>query len=249
MATLADKIGAWRSGPVQRSARDYSGHCTYAFTQCKPPVSSFIAGDESTAIGVCESMAAHWIKFHAFNDSFWDWFMPDGEVSMTRLLYDIMQLQSRGILGDQDAVTEEWLKQNRILRLRSSSLGFASAQKPHGMQQFAGAYENRLQAGRTGVFSPGDLARAMVLDPYKNGCYKKLWLSGKFGQHVMALWVAKDVAFFDANFGEFWFEDKNEFVRWWTKKFWYTSLYNIGLSGEFELRPYAKAHWSGERRG
>ena len=52
MASLADMIGASRAGPVQRSVQGYGGQCTFPFTQCRPPISSFISRDESTAIGV-----------------------------------------------------------------------------------------------------------------------------------------------------------------------------------------------------
>lgn len=243
MASVADMIGAARSGPVQRSVDSYGGQCTFPFTQCKPPVSSFIAQDESTAIGVCESISAHWIKFHADGGSLWNWLMFDGQISMTKLLFSVMQLQSAGILAvDQDAETEAWLRQHRIVPLKKNVQGFNSRQTRRGFESFTGHSVSGNTRGRTRLTNCKALARDILVDPTGGaGCYKKMSLEGKFGAHTMALWVAQDVAFFDANFGEFWFESRAGFFNWFTQKFWHSSLYSVGLSGNYELFPYAKA--------
>jgi hypothetical protein len=57
----------------------------------------------------------------------------------------------------------------------------------------------------------------------------------------MAAWVAEDLAFFDPNFGEFWFANPNHFAQWFRSEFWTRSLYFAGLSGQYWLFPYAKA--------
>ena len=242
MASLADRIGAARVDPVQKSVQAYGGSCTYPFTQCRPPVSSFISKDSSTAIGVCESISAHWIKFHAEGGSLWNWLVPNGQISMTKLLFSVMQLQSTGILSDdQDAETEAWLGQQGIIPLRRNVKGFDSRSTRRGFEAFTGAHQQRVERGRTRVCSAKTVARAILEDPTGGaGCYKKFSLEGRFGAHTMALWVAQDIAFFDANFGEFWFENRAAFFNWFTKKFWVSSLYCVGLSGHYELRPYAK---------
>jgi hypothetical protein len=59
----------------------------------------------------------------------------------------------------------------------------------------------------------------------------------------MAAWVAEDVAFFDPNYGEFWFERPATFVNWFTT-FWHKSLYGnpkLGLSDGYWLIDYAKS--------
>ena len=249
MTTLAEAfantIGAWRAGPVQRSAAAYGGHCTYAFTQCSPPVSTFIGQDSSTSGGVCESLSAHWIYYHANDDSLWNWLMVGGQVSLSRLQYHVMQLQSAGILsGDQHATTEAWLRTKNILRRQSSYV--ASAGRPHrqlGYLATRGGSAAASHDGSTSLFSAGALAAAIVRDDTRGaGSYKKPGLYGKAGDHAMALFVAQDVVFFDPNFGEFWFADKHAFTRWFTGSFWTNSLYNVGLSGRFDLLPYAKAN-------
>jgi YopT-type cysteine protease-like protein len=242
MASLADMIGASRAGPVQRSVQGYGGQCTFPFTQCRPPISSFISRDESTAIGVCESISAHWIKYHAEGSSLWNWLIVNGEISMTKLLYGVMQLQSQGILSDdQDATTEAWLRQEGIVPVKRNTKGLESERTRIGFRQFQGAFLRGVQRGQTRMHNAKTVARAILDDPTGGaGLYKKLSLEGKFGAHTMALWVAQDVAFFDANFGEFWFESRAGFFNWFTKKFWSSSLYNIGLSGNYEVYPYAK---------
>jgi YopT peptidase len=242
MEKLANEIGRWRAEPVQRSVTKHGGHCTYAFTQCAPPVSTFIAQDSSTSGGVCESMSAHWIYYHAIGDSLWNWLIVDGQVSLPKLQYHIMVLQSQGILGDQDAATERWLRTKGMHRRQSSFTVMQSRQMGGTFVGFTGGQAPKLQSGTTRTLNCAELARAILHDDTGGaGCYKKLWLAGKAGEHVMAIWVAQDVMFFDANFGEFYFESRAGFYNWFTKSFWKTSLYNVGLSGRFELRPYAKA--------
>lgn len=125
-------IGGVRSGPVPRSAA--SGHCTYAFTPCKPPVSTLIARDKSTAIGVCESLSAHWVKYLADAGSMWNWLMSNGQISMAKLQYDIVQLQRVCILGDQDSdsrshgrcgVLQQALRGGQVRCTRYGTLGCA----------------------------------------------------------------------------------------------------------------------------
>jgi len=242
MEQFANKVTAWRAPHVQNSVARYGGLCTYPFTQCKPPVSSFIGQDTSTSGGVCESLSAHWIYYHANDDSLWNWLIVNGTVSIAKLHYHIMQLQSQGILGaDQDQVTEAWLRSKGIHRRQSNSVLNKSRQMGRHFFTAQGASTPARQSGTSGMFSAGALANAIVQDDTLGaGSYKKLGLYGKAGDHAMALWVAQDVAFFDPNFGEFWFSDKAAFQEWFTKSFWITSLYNLGLSGSFDLLPYAK---------
>lgn len=242
--TFANKIGGALSGPVQRSVQRYGGHCTYPFTQCKPPVSTWTARDSSTAIGVCESMSAHWIYYHANDDSLWNWLCPGGQISLAKLQYHIMQLQSAGVLGaDQDAITEAWLRSHGILRRMNSYVVTESRQIGGTYLPFVTATgESMGQGGTTRLLNCNDLARAILLDNTGGaGSYKKLGLQGSAGGHTMALWVAQDVVFFDPNFGEFWFESRAAFFNWFTRSFWLKSLYNVGLSGTFDLLPYSSA--------
>jgi YopT peptidase len=59
------------------------------------------------------------------------------------------------------------------------------------------------------------------------------------GGHAMAAYVGSDVAFFDPNFGEFWFPTQRKFYDFFLN-FWRTSGYESEFSSYF-LQPYAKA--------
>ncbi len=65
---------------------------------------------------------------------------------------------------------------------------------------------------------------------------------GPGGGRAMAAWIANDVAFFDPNFGEFYFVDKANFLQWlptYFKKSLY-SLPKVGLCERYETFVYAK---------
>ncbi len=243
MESFANKVGSALAGPVQRSAGKYGGHCTFAFTQCRPPVSSLIALDPGTSGGICEALSAHWIVYHARQDSLWNWIIGNGNINLARIHQHVMPLQRQGILSDdQDAVTEAWLRQQGIRRIQGNMVMNPSRTFGDTFVQFRGTAGAAMQEGTTSFFNRDALARAILLDTTGGaGSYKKLGLFGKAGEHAMALWVAQDVVFFDPNFGEFWFADRAKFFNWFTKSFWHRSLYSVGLSGRYELLPYAKA--------
>ena len=83
-----------------------------------------------------------------------------------------------------------------------------------------------------------DLASSM-----KNGTgsYRTIGIWGPGGAHAMAAWVGQDVAFFDPNFGEFWFEKSGDFINWFPH-FWRRSMYELpklGLSNRYEIMDYS----------
>ncbi|WP_299584851.1 YopT-type cysteine protease domain-containing protein [uncultured Microbulbifer sp.] len=51
-------------------------------------------------------------------------------------------------------------------------------------------------------------------------------------------WVTQNIAFFDPNVGEFWFESRASFFNWFSQSFWYQSMYAAGLSGSYAVRSY-----------
>lgn len=235
-------VTASRVRPVQQSATAYGGHCTFAFSQCQAPVSTFIAGDPATSGGVCEALSAHWIRYHADGGSLWTWLYAGNAVSMAKLQYHVMQLQMRGhVAPDQDAVTAAWLADNGILPVNQNYVVQQFKRVADIVIPTSGGSVAARPSGTTGMFSANELAEAMTSETTMGaGCYKKLGLSGMGGAHAMALWVAQDVVFFDPNFGEFWFASPARFRAWFTQDFWYRSLYFAGLSGRFVLMPYAK---------
>lgn len=239
--SIANFITGTRVGPVQRSVTKYGGHCTFEFTQCKPPVSTTLAANAETSGGVCEALSAHWIRYHAIEQSLWNWLIVDGAVDLAKLQQHVMALQISGQNADnQDAASEAWLRQQGVLRIQQNSTAASSTHRRLGFIQHQGLHLGASQAGTTSFFARNDLARAILQDTTGGaGCYKKLGLTGKAGAHAMAFWVAQDVVFFDPNFGEFYFKERAGFYNWFTQSFWHRSLYSAGLSGSYDLLPYA----------
>ncbi|WP_157953842.1 YopT-type cysteine protease domain-containing protein [Microbulbifer sp. A4B17] len=229
-----------RVGPVQRSVAQHGGTLQYNFSQCLDPVKAQITIHQDTAGGVCESLSAHWIKFHAEDDSLWNWLFPNGALSEQHLFHVMTLHQIGGNAPNQDQVSEAWLQSHNVLPLQNNGgVGIAG---PNGRRQIHVVTGPRLDQGQTTMRNSAALADEIIREPTRSaGSYKKIGISGKVGAHAMAAWVAEDVLFFDPNFGEFWFPTKNAFRNWFVNSFWNTSMYAIGLSGSYDVRCYAHA--------
>lgn len=228
-----------RVGPVRQSVASYRGQCVFPFSQCLAPVVTQITVHGDTSGGVCESLSAHWIKYHSEGGSLWNWLYPNGALSEQHLFH-VMTLQQAGVLEDQDRITEAWLGTHNIQPVSQNVFGGAYP-NGRGGNTIRGISNPRRDTGQSGLFSPSAVAREIIADRTGGaGCYKKISFEGVMAAHTMAAWVAQDIAFFDPNFGEFWFESRNSFFNWFTSSFWYSSMYAAGLSGSYEIRSYSK---------
>ena len=75
-------------------------------------------------------------------------------------------------------------------------------------------------------------------DAHNDGSYRLLYLYGA-RSHACGAWVAQDVLFFDANYGEFWFPTKEAFQSWFFQ-FWHASMYPGLCDTYFEIKPYVR---------
>ncbi|QFT53062.1 YopT-type cysteine protease domain-containing protein [Microbulbifer sp. THAF38] len=228
-----------RVRPVQQAVPNYNGHVVKDFSQCFDPVKGLITVHEDTSGGVCESLSAFWMKYHSEGGSLWNWLYPNNTFD-ERHLFHVMTLQQAGMHDDQDRVTEAWLGVHNLYPVSQNVFGGAFP-NGRGGNTIRGINNPRRANGQSGVFSPNALAREIILDQTGGaGCYKKISLDGTFSGHTMSAWVAQDIAFFDPNFGEFWFESRASFFNWFTQSFWYQSMYSAGLSGSYAIRSYAR---------
>jgi len=244
-------VVASRGKSVRDSAAQYGGHCTWAFSQCEPPIVTQILRTEDTQGGVCEALSAHWILYHANDLALCDRLFPGGRLDLNRM-FQVMNLQAAGMQAsgawNQDEITRVWLGQRGIRQLKSSVCYWPS--EMNGNQYVPFRAENRpaKSEGRTEMFSVNTFLTFLRKNTTRpvgptgpaGGAYYKISFEGKFGAHAMAAWVAEDLAFFDPNFGEFWFEKPLDFARWFQSEFWHRSLFSAGLSGKYWLFPFAK---------
>ncbi|MDB9708022.1 YopT-type cysteine protease domain-containing protein [Planktotalea frisia] len=241
---------------VQKSASDYGGHCTWQFSQMRDPVASIIATNPGSADGICEMLSAKWLEGHANDAHIANWIMSGDAIDASKVRY-LMQLFLIGttmnrsaIIGhavrggtiDQDEASKRWLAAKGIIRRN----GVIPMTFMDGSTQSIGLGAVKGNTGRAGAnrsIHAGNLANAIARDLYNgNGHYVMIGIYGPGGGHAMAAWIANDVAFFDPNFGEFYFANKADFIRW-LPTYFKKSLYclpKVGLCERYETFVYSK---------
>ncbi|AWK43404.1 YopT-type cysteine protease domain-containing protein [Photorhabdus laumondii] len=226
-------------GSVRNSASKHGGEITFKFPQTKGTFLDQIMKHSDTSGGVCESISAHWISAHAKGESVFDQLYVGGQKGQFHIdsLVSIKQLQMDGIAQDvdQDTMTESWLSENGI-QPRMKTITYQSANGPIN-------YKRPIEVnGQTGSNGTSDLLNAILDTGDKGSSYKKISFSGQMAGHAVAAYVddLKGVTFFDPNFGEFHFPNKESFSNWFSQDFWSKSMYNkeIGLGQHFQVLNY-----------
>ena len=220
-----------------------NGVPTWKFSQTDFAVWRRIFSDPATRFGICAALSAHWIERHAHDGALANELGGGGlaPLNITKL-NEIKMLHSTvssGSGNDQRNRLEDWLRQRNLLPLRASS----SVHMNHaGFRGFYGEHASRDMTGGgwgTGPAIPdieGTIVRAMQ---QYNNCYLRLNFGGKVAGvtnsgHAVAVWLggpsygsAGDAMFFDPNYGEFWFENKADFFRFFP--YFYRATYLAGF--------------------
>ncbi|MDK2124724.1 YopT-type cysteine protease domain-containing protein [Parachitinimonas caeni] len=219
-------------GTVRDSVSRHGGQVNFKFAQTKGTFLDEIMKHSETAGGVCESISAHWISSHAKGERLFDKLYTGGQKGQFQIdtLVSVKQLQMDGMKEDvdQSRVTHDWLKDRQLVP-RMNKFGYPI---PPAL-------------GETGAQGPARLVAA-ILDTQGDGSgYKKISLMGKMAAHTVAAHVDEQhgVTFFDPNFGEFHFPNKESFSNWFTESFWSGSKYNleIGLGQKYEVQSFRRA--------
>ena len=226
---------------VRKSVASFNGHCTWKFSQMQDPVATLIGKDKITKDGICEMLSAKWIECHAKDDHLANWLQGGGKDIDPSKIRQLMQLfiigetmntgamlnnPQRGATVNQTTATVRWLKAKGIL------------------QRGGATSDVQGQRGGGGSRSGHALAMAKAMAASLNngtGSYRTIGIWGPGGGHAMAAWVAQDVAFFDPNYGEFWFENRQDFIKWFPT-FFSKSMYalpKVGLCSSYQLMDFA----------
>ncbi|PVZ68362.1 YopT-type cysteine protease domain-containing protein [Pelagibaculum spongiae] len=232
---------------VQRSAEEYGGSCTSAFTQTSKELARYICKNKDASGGICEALVAHWMYHHTQGGSLWDHICLGGDVKKLngREIQKIAVLQAYGANAeDQDVLSEQWLATKGLIPIHFSISGGDGYTRGTNQRFFSGASGRRISRNDESVTTTDSnaLAKAICSLASKSGGYRKIGIEGRSGGHAMAAYVGDDVLFFDPNYGEFWFETHNLFIEWFSKAFWNKSLYATyiaGLSRKYEIRHYS----------
>lgn len=239
-------------------AATHNGHATWTFSQ-----SGFNTWRHYRTMGICAALSVHWIKEHADGGSLANLLGSGGvgELNVAKLK-EIALLHSNASNGDgaQNANLELWLQMHDILSLRSSrSRTFHSAKLGREVTT-AQSFKTEQIGGAGGVrHSCPNIANEIVdaLRKY-NTCYARVNFGGDVGVmrlskdagHAVAVWLGQptyssggDAMFFDPNYGEYWFEQKADFFRFFPA--FYRQTYLAGLMNfdqYWEVLPCAKRH-------
>ena len=220
------------------AASKRGGFQTAKYSQCLEPINSIIGKHKTSREGICEATSAKWVALHAHGSSLFNWvYDSKGKINraaIVNLAFNQIEGETRemGQSGrtNQDWATETYLFSHGVMR-RNGII----PQSSHG-------FTNPVRSLTKGDSTAGDvghqLATAMVAPKLITGYYVMIGIHGKSGGHCMAAYVGQDVCFFDPNFGEYWFPQRANFVKWFTSNFWLA--YRIGgLNKRFALREYA----------
>jgi YopT peptidase len=245
---------------IQDSAEKYGGHCTYRFSQALQPVSGMIGKSKITAGGICQALSEMWVVFHSHDQALWNWLCPNGQVSSSALAnvaYNFHFGSNKdGVkLDNQDQNSDMWFLQYGIRR-RTGMVQQRFNEVVDGKMQKVGYSTRSLTEGnRSAGVSKCGLGKNMAKDivsgsMVKNiglgdGTYRMLGVYGGDGSHCMCAYVGADVAYFDPNFGEFWFPKRDDFQKWFGEYFWPKSFYDWMLSKSYSIRDYARAVGAG----
>ncbi len=157
--------------------------------------------------GVCMTLCAFWIAFHAMQDkggnsftknrSVWDYLFNDGGLNLGAATNIVVEHKQSS--GDQLTYFDAFLQKFKIMfRDKSISGGTLS-----------NAY---LPLSFTSIFACG--RQITTANGYKMISLKKT-TGGGGGGHAVAAWYDNaDVLFMDPNYGEFWLPNRNAFLAW-----------------------------------
>lgn len=262
MNWLASKAVGAAVHYVQGTAKGAGGHCTWDFSQCVNPVASIIGTDPITRDGVCEMLSAKWIDEHAHDGHLSNWLMSGGAINPSR----VRQLMQWFIIGSEmkprfmvraDAKTRSsaGVKQDEGLGIQGGEVNQDKATRnfllSRGIIQRSGGLQNGWGVGSKagGEKIKIRLAQDICDSRGGTGSYRIIGIYGRDGGgHCMAAWCGlQDVAFFDPNFGEFWFDDKAKFQKWFRDQFYPKSLYSRMMSDRYQLFDYALRFAPGRR--
>lgn len=229
--------------------KQYNGYCTWDLSQSLPPVDRMArAGGVDMGQGICLALSSYWIRYHARDDSLVNHL---GAVAInnghsfiplnTRLLAIIKQSQQQWRGRMDDALI--WLANpaNDIVKVKTSYAVPVRMNIGRG----ANAVQVNSLPGTRNTKTRGHVVNwaGMSDDLEKvSGAYALIALEGPRGGHAVAAWIGargEDACFFDPNFGEYWFENKQDFFKF--LRLFAQNLYNarMGLD-RYKIQPLAR---------
>ena len=167
----------------------YHGQCTWDFSQSMPL--DFIAGPAVN--GICMALSCHWLKFHILDDSL-----------------------VNHLGGVWNRATRTYIQFNHNEYQRIATWQRNLERFPNWIMGYQAWFRNNGLGVNAGNTVPMNIAALSAELEQINGGHALVFLKGRNVResHAIALYIGRqgeDVCFFDPNFGEFWFQNREEF--------------------------------------
>lgn len=199
------------------------------YSQMFEPTATLINTMPATKSGICRALCLKWIAEHAHDSSLWNWLFAKGTTNVQQakigtLMINFIEGVTPGAnssiknpnnltAGDfQDLQMDKYLALNGLVR-RSLGRPTTRAYKTGALDDFLG-YK---------------IANAMNPKNFNSGgSYQHIYIGGPAGAHSICAFVSMtgkttaEVAFFDPNFGEFYFTDFGNFAKFMHQLWWYS---------------------------
>ncbi|MEE2733565.1 MAG: YopT-type cysteine protease domain-containing protein [Pseudomonadota bacterium] len=180
---------AYALNNVQQLVDNYDGVCTWDFSQGLPL--DFIAGPAGN--GICLALSCHWIKYHALDDSLvnhlggiWN---PANRtyIQFNHQEYQRIAQWQRNLERFPDWIMgyQNWLRNQGLGANRGTTVPMSASALRTELERIHGGY-------------------AMIILKSRN----------VRESHAIAVYIGEqggDACFFDPNFGEYWFPNRDDF--------------------------------------
>jgi YopT peptidase len=123
---VIDAVLSNRAKALRSSAPGHGCEYVVPFSQCEPPVSTWLSSrysmNREVAGGICSALSSHWIYHHAAGSSLWAWLYPgisgpNGGVPHAGRLNQLMLAQAYGQSApSQEGFEDGWLESKGIIR-------------------------------------------------------------------------------------------------------------------------------------
>lgn len=225
---------------LQDLALRHNGVVVSRMSQAVSPIKDLIATDPVTKNGICQALTNKWIADHANGGSMWNDLCSNVAGQVCFDIGKLKQLMGEfkwgvGGANEQKLRAEIYLDQHGVRR--RSDIVSGDRVYSENMTSLAPDPSLGIKIGR---------AISVAGNMNSGGSYRMISIKAAGAGHVFAAYVGgastsspeSDVAFYDSNFGEFWFERAIDF-RHWYRVLW--SRTYARTFGGFQIRDFAKS--------
>ena len=223
---------------IADSAAAFGGMTTARFSQVNGAVGALTRTDRNARRGICLALVHRWIASHANGGSIWnEIFNNEGNIKIEEIK-NLMEEQKN---------TRSWGSFRRQPYVHTQNFHSEIYLFRRGVVRRQGINSGLRIFHRGGELQNPDLILGMhigneIENGPRNG-YRLIVTYGPGRAHAFCAWVGGrtytsygDVAFFDPNFGEVWFDRIDNFRLWYN--FVWQSIYGRHY-GKYEIRDFA----------